>query len=303
VVGASAYSTYRTPPLRVVPHPQLAFTFVGLTYFDEATRQRDRRSWDDWAAAGNPLMLRPNALYSGHGLPGVFVTKLGEDLRHCYQTMMFGADFDGLTHHWASQGLNYYVLAKLLWNPAADVPALVDDYCRTGFGPAAAEARNYFAQLESLAGELAGGIAADVAGGLRADEDEPGRGLDPDSIYAVIPKYYGPARLAPLRATLARAAAAVAAKGGAGESDTVVLRRIAFLGRGLDYAEQQAKVFTLANAPKADGPALAAALRARAAVFKDIYDRDYFAVGFPRLLFKEQAVGTIKARSARAAAP
>jgi hypothetical protein len=295
VVGASAYSTYRTPPLRVVPHPKLAFTFVGLTYFDETTRQRDRRSWDDWAAAGNPLMLRPNALYSGHGLPGVFVTKLGEDLRHCYRTRMFGADFDGLTHHWASQGLNYYVLAKLLWNPAADVAALVDDYCRAGFGPAAAEVRQYFAQLESLAGELAGGIAADVAGELRAEEDEPVRGLDPDSIYAVIPKYYGPARLAPLRATLARAKAAA-------QDDAAAADRIAFLGRGLDYAEQQAKVFALVNAPKPDAAALAAALRERQAVFHDIYDRDYFAVGFPRLLFKEQAVGSIKAGSARAGA-
>ena len=294
VVGASAYSTYRTPPLRVVPHPQLAFTFVGLTYFDEATRQRDRRSWDDWATAGNPLMLRPNALYSGHGLPGVFVTKLSEDLRHGYQTMMFGADFDGLTHHWASQGLNYYVLAKLLWNPAADVPSLVDDYCRAGFGPAAAEVKGYFAQLEALTNELAGGIAADVAGGLRADEEEPGRGLDPDSIYAVIPKYYGPARIATLRATLHRAAELA-------KTDAVVTRRIAFLGRGLDYAEQQAKVFALVNARKRDGAALAAALRERQAVFHDIYDRDYFAVGFPRLLFKEQAVGAIKAALPRAA--
>ena len=300
VLGASAYSAYRTPPLRVVPHPQLAFTFVGLVYFDESTRQRDRRSWDGWAAAGNALMLRPNALHSGHGLPGVFVTKLGEDLRHCYQTMMFGADFDSIIHHWSTQGLNYYVLAKLLWNPAADVPALVEDYCRAGFGAAAPEVRNYFAQLEALTSELAAGIAGDVASELRAEEDEPARGLDPDSIYAVIPKYYGPARLAPLRATLVRAAAA--AKSGGGGSEAEVLRRIAFLGRGLDYAEQQAKVFALVNDRKRDGAALAAAVRERQAVFHDIYDRDYFAIGFPRLLFKEQGVGAIKAALPRAGA-
>ncbi len=299
VLGASAYSTYRTPPLRVVPHPQLAFTFVGLVYFDESTRQRDRRSWDGWAA-GNALMLRPNALHSGHGLPGVFVTKLGEDLRHCYATMMFGADFDSIIHHWSTQGLNYYVLAKLLWNPAADVPALVDDYCRAGFGAAAPEVRSYFAQLEALTSELAAGIAGDIAGELRAEEDEPARGLDPDSIYAVIPKYYGPARLAPLRATLARAAAA--AKSRASGSEAEVLRRVAFLGRGLDYAEQQAKVFALVNDRNRDGAALAAAVRERQAVFHDIYDRDYFAIGFPRLLFKEQGVGAIKAALPRAGA-
>lgn len=300
VLGASAYSAYRTAPSRAVPHSQLAFTFVGLVYFDESTRQRDRRSWDGWAAAGNALMLRPNALHSGHGLPGVFVTKLGEDLRHCYETMMFGADFDSIIHHWSTQGLNYYVLAKLLWNPAADVPALVEDYCRAGFGSAAPEVKHYFAQLEVLTSELAAGIAGDIAGELRAEEDEPVRGLDPDSIYAVIPKYYGPARLAPLRATLTRATAA--AKSGASGSGAEVLRRIAFLGRGLDYAEQQANVFALVNDRKRDGAALASAVRERQALFQDIYDRDYFAVGFPRLLFKEQAVGAIKAALPRAGA-
>jgi len=294
-LGASAYSTYRTPPLHVVPHPQLAFTFVGLVYFDETTRQRDRRSWDGWAAGGNPLMLRPNALHSGHGLPGVFVHKLGDDLRHCYETMMFGADFDSIIHHWATQGLNYYVLAKLLWNPAADIDALVDDYCRAGFGSAAYEAKKYFTQLETLTNELAAGIASDV-GELRAEEDEPARGLDPDSIYAVIPKYYGPARLAPLRATLARATAA------AGD-DSAAIARLAFLGRGLDYAAEQARVFALVNQRTPDRAALAAALRERQALFQAIYDRDYFAIGFPRLLFKEQAVAVIKANLPPASAP
>jgi hypothetical protein len=295
MLGASAYSTYRTPPLRVVPHPRLAFTFVGLVYFDESTRQRDRQSWDGWAAAGNSLMLRPNALHSGHGLPGVFVTKLGEDLRHTYATMMFGADFDSIIHHWSTQGLNYYILAKLLWNPAADVPALVDDYCRIGFGSAAGAVKMYFMQLEALTNELAAGIASDLAGELRPEEDEPARGLDPDSIYAVIPKYYGPARLAPLRAILARATAA--ARGDAG-----ILRRIAFLGRGLDYAAQQARVFALATARTPDRTLLTAALSERQAVFQDIYDRDYFAIGFPRLLFKEQGISAIKANLPSAAA-
>jgi hypothetical protein len=192
------------------------------------------------------------------------------------------------------------VLAKLLWNPAADVPALVDDYCRAGFGTAAPEVKNYFAQLETLTSELAAGIAGDIAGELRAEEDEPARGLDPDSIYAVIPKYYGPARLAPLRATLARAAAA--ARSGASGREAEVLRRIVFLGRGLDYAEQQAKIYALVNDRKRDAAALAAAVRERQAVFHDIYDRDYFAIGFPRLLFKEQGVGVIKAALSRAGA-
>lgn len=71
--------------------------------------------------------------------------------------------------------------------------------------------------------------------------------------------------------------------------------RIALLGRGLDYAEQQVKVFTLANAPKPDRLRLVAALREREAVFQNIYDPDFFAVEYSRLLFKEQALAVLKA--------
>jgi hypothetical protein len=53
---------------------------------------------------------------------------------------------------------------------------------------------------------------------------------------------------------------------------------------------------------KASEKGHAAAVRERQAVFHDIYDRDYFAIGFPRLLFKEQGVGVIKAALSRAGA-
>ena len=32
------------------------------------------------------------------------------------------------------KGLNYYVLAKLIWDPECDINSLIDDYCRSGFG-------------------------------------------------------------------------------------------------------------------------------------------------------------------------
>lgn len=64
-------------------------------------------------------------------------------------------DFSGLGHHWATEGLNYYVLAKLIWDADGDVGALVDDYCRSGFGAAAPAVRHYFARLEELTTEVA----------------------------------------------------------------------------------------------------------------------------------------------------
>src|SRR6185369_9124333 len=68
---------------------------------------------------------------------------------------MMGTDFDSCCHNWATQGLNYYVVARLHWQPEQNVDALVDDYCQAGFGPAAKSVRRYFDGLEALMDEAA----------------------------------------------------------------------------------------------------------------------------------------------------
>ena len=151
-----AYADYLTPPeyYRDVPD-NIAVTFVGLEYLNTAGLERDRRYWDIWAGVAQDMLLRPNSLLSGAGLPILYVHEMAKDLRHCAETGMIGADFSSLVHHWATQGLNYYVLAQLLWDPAADVDAVIDDYCKAGFGPAAAEMKDYFALCENLSHRMA----------------------------------------------------------------------------------------------------------------------------------------------------
>src|SRR5437016_12611158 len=84
------------------------------------------------------------------GLPLLYVHRFGEDFRYLADHGMLGTDFDSCCHHWATQGLNYYVVARLSWNPEQSVDVLVDDYCRAGFGPAARSVRRYFDRLEAL---------------------------------------------------------------------------------------------------------------------------------------------------------
>jgi len=101
------------------------------------------------------LFLRPNFLRAGVGCPTIYVQRLAGDIRFFADNGMIVTDFDCCAHHWAMDGLNYYVLAKLLWNPAADVDGIIADYCNTGFGPASAPVRKYFALLEDLTAGVA----------------------------------------------------------------------------------------------------------------------------------------------------
>ena len=54
----------------------------------------------------------------------------------------------------ASSGLVNYVGAKLLWDPDLDADALIEDYCKAGFGPAAEEMKAYFALVEKCTAEI-----------------------------------------------------------------------------------------------------------------------------------------------------
>ena len=48
------------------------------------------------------------------------------DFRYLASHGMMGTDFDSCCHNWATQGLNYYVVARLHWNPEQRVDAIID---------------------------------------------------------------------------------------------------------------------------------------------------------------------------------
>ncbi|MBN1671496.1 MAG: DUF4838 domain-containing protein [Kiritimatiellae bacterium] len=152
-LGFYAYSCYKTPPLTVEPHRNLIIFFVDGHYQDEQARLRALNDWAQWTRFGNKLFWRPNALYANRykALPQNFARKLFRDFKYLYNTQLVGTDFDGGEQHWALKGLVYYVLAKAHWNPnQLDYDAIVEDYCRAGFGPAADAVAAYFAALEKM---------------------------------------------------------------------------------------------------------------------------------------------------------
>lgn len=235
-LGAYAYSAYRDAPLGVTMHPSIIIGFVGLGYLNEQQRLEDLERWNGWSRSATQLFLRPNLLHDGNALPVIYFTRLAEDLRHCYQTGMQVADFDSLSGHWSMIGLNYYVLAKLLWDPAADEQAIVRDYCEAGFGRAADKVEEYFRLLEEATTLVAFRQTHQPEGDLReAEQDRPGENTVSDNnnpLSELETAYYNVFTgefISRLRGVLAEAREAA--------GDEVVQARIDFLENGLDYAE------------------------------------------------------------------
>jgi hypothetical protein len=244
-----AYSVYAPPPVLRKLHPNLVVRFAPLGYHSEEYRQESLRDWEGWSKAAKRIYFRPNLMLLGRrdAMPLVYVHKFAKDFRYLAEHGMMGTDFDACCHHWATQGLNYYVVARLHWDPEANVDALVDDYCRSGFGPAAGAIRRYFDGLETIMNEAAarnGKIAAaftpEAIAGLRKHMDE-------------------------------------ARKQAAG--DMAIAKRIAFLELALRWTEVETRAHALlADTAKADKAAAKKVLDERFALMKEVFQKTPLAV-------------------------
>ncbi|MFT5469572.1 MAG: DNA-binding beta-propeller fold protein YncE [Verrucomicrobiales bacterium] len=213
---ADAYSVYTDPPLRHKLHPNIAIRFVDIWYLDDAEHKIGRERWDAWAERASKLYFRSNLLLAArrYGTPVVYVHKLAEDFQYLAHHSMIGTDLDSCTHHWATQGLNYYVAARLHWNPDLDVDELINDYCQSGFGAAAESMKHYFLRLEELTNEIA---AAEPA-------------LHPT---------------APFTSQIIEELGLILDEAARQARDPKTQERVRFLRRGLDYTEVHAAAYHL----------------------------------------------------------
>lgn len=214
-LGTYAYSLYRTPPKTIERLPDnLVVGYVGPNSFvNDQERKAVRDEFEAWSKKVSQLVLRPNMLHNPIGLPVNYIKRFGEDLRFFADRGMRMTDFDSCLGNWGTQGLIYYVLAKLLWDPYQDVDAIVNDYCRAAYGAGAVHAKAYFGQLEALTHRMA---AASIS------EQSDNRITD----------FYTDEVLASLREPLRRATAAIAVE------DAAARARVDMLVTGLEYARR-----------------------------------------------------------------
>ncbi|NBQ56582.1 MAG: DUF4838 domain-containing protein, partial [Verrucomicrobia bacterium] len=235
-----------------------------------------------WASTTKNLILRPNLFHQGHGMPLNYARRLATDFRRCYETGLIGTDFDSVVHHWSTQGLNYYVLSRILWDPSLDANEVIEDYCRAGFGSAASSVRAYFDELEKVTDGIAEGIADSIEQGIRDEEIMESSQTSRDLFFKKIPDFYTEEVLEKLRRPLNQAREKA-------HAEPEALRRVEFLMQGLEYAEQQRRVFSMYRDEKADPAQVRRVIEDRNKFLQSLHDHpDYFfAIGCSYLLHRE----------------
>jgi len=97
--------------------------------------------------------------------PWPIARRLVRDIRYLRRNNFIGFFSQGGEQAWGQLGVNYYLMAKALWDPGCDVEAILDDYFRHTFGPASASMKRYYDTMEeavSLCDENASKDALDL---------------------------------------------------------------------------------------------------------------------------------------------
>lgn len=217
-----SYGHSRPTPIKARPAANVIMSIVANFFgrtglVDRGSTRGDtyRQQFDAWAKLVPSMIWRPNTGSPAgwqQGLPDLSTQQTIRDIKDVAAAHCEGIFIDSVWEHWATQGPQYYVMAQLIWNPAADAKAILDDYYRRGFGPAAGPVREYFDSLEQArmtftAGKAEGGVFT-------------------------FPQLYTDALLHESGARLDRAAAAV-------PGDSVHAKRVAFVQAGLHYTKLQ----------------------------------------------------------------
>jgi hypothetical protein len=220
-VDCYAYSVYHVPPTIEI-EDNVVVGYVGPnTYANDQLRNKARQDVLAFGKKAKHIMLRPNLLANPLGLPIIYVHKLSEDMRLFADHGLRLTDFASCLGNWGTQGLDYYVLAKLLWDPYADVDSIINDYCRAAYGPGAEAVKDYYRRTETLTDKIAA--------------------TSPDyNTDNTLTDQFTDAALADLQTPLDKAIAAI------GSSDPAAVQRVCLLTTGLQYARQTRRLLRAA---------------------------------------------------------
>jgi hypothetical protein len=153
-----SYGHSRPAPIAARPAKNVIIScvanFLGRTgLVDRGSTRGDtyRQQWDAWAKITPRLLWRPNTGSPAgwqQGLPDLSVQQTASDFKAVAAAGCKGIFIDGVWEHWATMGPQYYAMGLLTWNPSLDTQAVLEDYYRRAFGPAAPQVRAYFEGIE-----------------------------------------------------------------------------------------------------------------------------------------------------------
>ena len=155
-MGCFAYTVARPAPRGlngVDPNVVISFTQeISRFNRDPELRERHRHRLDQWLVCGNKAIIREYLGYYGFGnilAPQMrWISDYVRLVAH-HRDQILGCYSETMCSDLSVNPLNYYLLAKLCWDPSRSSEEIVSDYFAAGFGEAAPKIRELYELLES----------------------------------------------------------------------------------------------------------------------------------------------------------
>ena len=149
----NAYTFCAKPPKKMFKMPDNVFVLRCLFGAAERDRKAIEKEFQYYKDANIGLWLYEYWGTYNQGMPWNVTHMISWEAKLLKSVNGFGMRVESATQY-ANSGLTNYVGAKLLWNPDADVDAIIDDYCTNGFGKAAKPMKEYFDLVEKYTTKL-----------------------------------------------------------------------------------------------------------------------------------------------------
>ncbi len=149
-IGTMAYQcgTYAPPSVKV--HPNIIILIVNdrsRFHFDPKFRKEEKAYLESWAKVAHAF-----AFHNWHYGTRFLIPRL--ELKSTQDFLRYAHSIGGVGYHgeeypnWGLEGPKTWITTKLLWNVNADVDALLQEFCTSYFGDAAASMRRFYDTLE-----------------------------------------------------------------------------------------------------------------------------------------------------------
>ena len=192
-VFCGAYSSYRLPPLTIDKLPDNVLVQITngrpIRELDDEIHQQTAELREQWLAkTNNPLSLTLNytpftnrGAYRPQYWPHVIARGIRASHDEVWREDVWLSSGKGGLHYPGMAHLNPYVISRFWWDPDQDVDALLEEYYRLFYGPAAAEMGEFIEFCEREFANL--GSDAEVTNKALDLFDQAKAAAPADSVY------------------------------------------------------------------------------------------------------------------------
>lgn len=224
-VAMFAYTSYRNAPDNIdifEDNLYISMTFSKGYFVKPGEKKEFYDRLEKWKSKNPKIIGREYwGMHYWLSMPYIFTRQIGENMPRLHQAGLVGM-YGEAQKDFATQGPNYFLVPKMMWNPSADPAKILDRYYQ-GFGPAGGDIRAYFDTFEQA---------------ILDHQDKIPNFSYRELVYSW-PEVFDPATLEKAGKHLAEA------RKKAQGADDIYRRRVEFIGIGYEYTRIMMELLTL----------------------------------------------------------